>query len=97
MTHPLLAQIDLTLAQIAADDLSKVERPLSTAQSTHIQVGDRRLINLCANNYLGLADDPRLVTAAMAVAEALGAARKSVKVHYIRKGARKSATVKRTW
>ncbi len=64
MTHPLLTQIEATLAQIAADDLEKVERPLSTPQSTHIRVGGRPLINLCANNYLGLADDPRLVDAA---------------------------------
>lgn len=47
----------------------KVEAPLTSPQSAHIQVDDgsggtRDVINMCANNYLGLADDPRLLEAA---------------------------------
>ena len=53
-----------TLEQIRADGLEKPERVLSSPQSAHIDVGGRQVLNLCANNYLGLADDPRLVEAA---------------------------------
>ena len=52
------------LGQLKADGLYKAEVPLSSAQSSHIQVQGRQVVNLCANNYLGLADDPRLVQAA---------------------------------
>jgi glycine C-acetyltransferase len=53
-----------TLDQIRADGLEKPERVLSSPQSAHIDVGGRKVLNLCANNYLGLADDPRLIEAA---------------------------------
>ncbi len=46
--------------------LYKIERPLTSPQGGVVRVGDdgREVINLCANNYLGLADDPRLIEAA---------------------------------
>ena len=53
------------LDQLRAEGLYKHEAPLTTAQSAHIGVADgRRVINLCANNYLGLADSPVLIEAA---------------------------------
>ncbi|MFT5742399.1 MAG: glycine C-acetyltransferase, partial [Paracoccaceae bacterium] len=52
------------LDEIRADGLWKAEREISSPQGTHITVGGRRLINLCANNYLGLANHPALVSAA---------------------------------
>ncbi|SJN15505.1 2-amino-3-ketobutyrate coenzyme A ligase [Luteococcus japonicus LSP_Lj1] len=52
------------LAELKEQGLYKVEVPLSSAQSAHIDVEGKRVVNLCANNYLGLADDPRLVEAA---------------------------------
>ena len=43
----------------------KPERVMSTPQGTHVRVDDgRQILNFCANNYLGLADDPRVVAAA---------------------------------
>ena len=60
MKDELLAE----LADLKAQGLYKVEVPLASAQSAQIDVQGRRVVNLCANNYLGLADDPRLVTAA---------------------------------
>jgi glycine C-acetyltransferase len=43
----------------------KPERVMSTPQGTHVRdAADRDVLNLCANNYLGLADDPRVVAAA---------------------------------
>ena len=58
--HDATARLD----EIRADGLWKTEREISSPQGTHITVGGRRLINLCANNYLGLANHPALVSAA---------------------------------
>ncbi|RHA38170.1 glycine C-acetyltransferase [Cellulomonas rhizosphaerae] len=54
------------LAEIEAAGLTKHERPLSSPQSAHIGLGEARLMNFCANNYLGLADDERIEAAAVA-------------------------------
>ncbi|WP_377510338.1 glycine C-acetyltransferase [Octadecabacter sp. R77987] len=59
-----LDSITTRLDEIRADGLWKTERPITTAQGTHIAVDGRKLINLCANNYLGLANHPALVAAA---------------------------------
>ena len=53
-----------TLADIDRDGLTKNERLITSAQGAHIEVAGRSLINLCANNYLGLADHPVLIAAA---------------------------------
>lgn len=64
MTQTFAAHIAQTLQQIDADGLRKKEREITTPQSGQIRVGSRDIINLCANNYLGLADHPALVNAA---------------------------------
>jgi glycine C-acetyltransferase len=54
-----------TLQQIRAGGLYKKEREITTPQSPHIAVAnDRSVLNLCANNYLGLADHPDVIAAA---------------------------------
>ncbi|RFC45191.1 MAG: glycine C-acetyltransferase [Verrucomicrobia bacterium] len=45
---------------IAEAGLRKVEREISSAQGARVTVNGRELLNLCANNYLGLSGDPRL-------------------------------------
>ena len=57
-------QLTDDLAGIREAGLYKAERIILTPQSTAIGVGDGTVINFCANNYLGLANDPRLVQAA---------------------------------
>ncbi len=53
------------LQEIRDNGLYKSERGISTPQSAHIQVGGNEpVLNLCANNYLGLAGDPRIIQAA---------------------------------
>ncbi len=53
------------LDQIRAASLYKNERILASPQSAHVSVADgQEVLNLCANNYLGLADHPALVAAA---------------------------------
>ncbi len=55
------------LAEIRAAGLAKDERPLTTPQNANVGVaGGQRVLNLCANNYLGLADHPDLIAAAKA-------------------------------
>jgi glycine C-acetyltransferase len=58
-------QISEELGKIRADGLFKSERVLNTPQRANIAVTDgTQVLNLCANNYLGLADDPRVIDAA---------------------------------
>lgn len=64
MSDQFYTQLRNTLAEIEADGLYKRERQITSAQSGHINVGDREVINLCANNYLGLANHPDLISAA---------------------------------
>ena len=59
-----LTDIQATLREIEADGLYKRERAISTPQSAHITAEGRPMLNLCANNYLGLADHPALIDAA---------------------------------
>ncbi len=59
-------EIGAELDKIRADGLFKAERVIVSPQGSSIRVGDgaAEVLNLCANNYLGLADDPRIVAAA---------------------------------
>ncbi len=57
--------IERQLAEIRAAGLFKCERILTTPQQAHVAMSGRPpLLNMCANNYLGLADDPRVIAAA---------------------------------
>src|ERR1700751_239501 len=54
-----------TLEEIKSQGLFKTERIITTPQDAHITVaGGKRVLNMCANNYLGLADHPALIAAA---------------------------------
>jgi glycine C-acetyltransferase len=58
-------QVRAELDQIRSDGLFKTERVIVSPQGSSIRVEDgAEVLNFCANNYLGLADDPRLVEAA---------------------------------
>ena len=58
--EPLRAE----LAAIREAGLWKQEGEIASPQGAHIAVGGRDVINMCANNYLGLADHPQVVAAA---------------------------------
>ncbi|EEE44018.1 glycine C-acetyltransferase [Roseibium alexandrii] len=64
MSQAFLENISATLKKIEAEGLYKRERLITSPQGGHIAVGGRDVINLCANNYLGLADHPALIEAA---------------------------------
>ena len=58
-------ELSAKIAALKEEGLYKAEAPLTSPQSGEITVDDgREVINLCANNYLGLADSPVLVDAA---------------------------------
>jgi glycine C-acetyltransferase len=58
-------EISAELDKIRADGLFKAERVIVSPQGSSIRVADgAEVLNFCANNYLGLADDPRIVDAA---------------------------------
>ncbi|HLW36335.1 MAG TPA: glycine C-acetyltransferase [Chthoniobacterales bacterium] len=58
-------QLSQTLEEIKSQGLYKTERVITSPQDAHIAVaGGKRVLNMCANNYLGLADNPELIKAA---------------------------------
>jgi len=60
-----LSHLRGVIERIRADGFYKSERVIESPQSPQIRLADgREVLNFCANNYLGLADDPRLVQAA---------------------------------
>jgi glycine C-acetyltransferase len=61
----LLADLAQRTAGLRDDGLFKSERVIASPQTAHITLADgSEVLNLCANNYLGLADHPQLVQAA---------------------------------
>ncbi len=67
------ADLRVTLDEIRTAGLYKPERVLAGPQGARVTVaGGQPVLNLCANNYLGLADDPRVVAAAKAALDEWG-------------------------
>jgi glycine C-acetyltransferase len=73
---PFLDHLRKTLAEIEAAGLTKRERLIASPQGGRITLssdsGPRQVINLCANNYLGLADHPEVVAAAKTALDEFG-------------------------
>ncbi len=65
MTYPARDRIKAELESIREQGLYKTERVIATPQSASIKTADgREVLNFCANNYLGLADNPEIIAAA---------------------------------
>ena len=60
--HPIQQHLRKEIEQLKTSGLYKHEYPIKTAQSTDIAVeSGQHVLNFCANNYLGLANDPELI------------------------------------
>ncbi len=80
MYRPLENKLKRELSAIREAGLYKSERIITSAQSASISVsGGEEVLNFCANNYLGLADDARLVEAATQTMNAHGFGLSSVR------------------
>lgn len=80
MARPNLRFLDEALARLHDEGLYKGERILTSPQGADIQVGGgTHVINLCANNYLGLAGDPELTKIACRALEQYGYGMASVR------------------
>jgi glycine C-acetyltransferase len=80
MDERYLSHLREVIERIRADGFYKSERVIESPQSPLIRLADGRdVLNFCANNYLGLADDPRLVEAAKEGLDAYGFGMASVR------------------
>lgn len=80
MSKPILKHFEAELADIKSAGLYKSERVITSPQSAHISVtSGQNVLNFCANNYLGLADNPDLVAAAKAAVQKYGFGMASVR------------------
>ena len=64
MFSSVAPQLADEIGQIRDQGLFKNERVIASPQRASIEVAGAQVLNLCANNYLGLADDPRIIEAA---------------------------------
>lgn len=75
-----LGHLQQTLSEIVSAGLHKTERIITSPQRAHVQTADgRTVLNLCANNYLGLADHPAIIAAAHAALDRWGYGLSSVR------------------
>ncbi len=80
MNTPFQEHLQQQLADIRAAGLYKSERIITSPQDAHIRIaGGVEVLNLCANNYLGLAEHPEVVAAAHAALDRWGYGLSSVR------------------
>ncbi len=79
MSRALLSRLTAELEALRGQGLYKSERILASPQSGVVRTGDREVVNLCANNYLGLANHPALREAAHRALDRFGFGMASVR------------------
>ena len=72
MSNDALGWIDDELANLTATGLRTTIRTIESPMDGWVTIGGRRLLNFCANNYLGLANHPRLHAAAKTAIDSMG-------------------------
>src|SRR5262245_23400122 len=75
----LAAYLREQIAELKSKGLYKAERRIESPQLAEIEVGGKRVINFCANNYLGLANHPAVVEAAQSALKKWGYGLSSVR------------------
>ena len=79
MDQHIVERLDASLAELQSSGLFKRERVLEGPQGAHVSANGTDLINLCANNYLGLASHPEIVAAVHAAVDRYGYGMASVR------------------
>jgi glycine C-acetyltransferase len=79
MTNTFLNHIETELGELKQAGLYKSERVITSMQSAEIETGGEKVLNFCANNYLGLADNAELRAAASAALDRYGYGMASVR------------------
>ena len=79
MDTQITERLETSIAELRATGLFKNERVLTGPQGAHVATAGRDVINLCANNYLGLANHPEIVDAVHAAVDRYGYGMASVR------------------
>jgi glycine C-acetyltransferase len=79
MNEKLVRRIANEVEEIKASGLYKSERIIESPQGTEIIVGGKKVLNFCANNYLGLSSHPKVIEAAHKAIEHRGYGMSSVR------------------
>jgi len=79
MNSSFVNRIAAGLEEITASGLFKSERIISSAQGAEILVGGKKVLNFCANNYLGLSSHPKVIEAAHRAVDSRGYGMSSVR------------------
>ncbi|HUB61553.1 MAG TPA: glycine C-acetyltransferase [Puia sp.] len=79
MNESFVKRIAAELDDIRASGLFKTERIITSEQGAEILVGGRKVLNFCANNYLGLSSHPKVIEAAHRVIDSRGYGMSSVR------------------
>ena len=79
ISQKFLENITNELTNIENDGLFKRERIITSQQSAEIEVGGKKLLNFCANNYLGLSNNPEVMKASQDAIESHGYGMSSVR------------------
>lgn len=73
MTNPHLEFLVKQVDDLKQQGLFNTIRTIESAQGAHIKVNGKEVINFCSNNYLGIANHPKLIKAAVAAVKKFGA------------------------
>lgn len=79
MNASFVQRLATELEEIKTSGLFKTERIIESAQGAEIVVGGRKVLNFCANNYLGLSSHPKVIEAAHRAVDARGYGMSSVR------------------
>jgi glycine C-acetyltransferase len=79
MNHKFVERISAELDEIRAAGLYKSERIITSPQGAEIEVNGKKVLNFCANNYLGLSSHPKVMEAARKYVDQRGYGMSSVR------------------
>ncbi|MCB0741143.1 MAG: glycine C-acetyltransferase, partial [Chitinophagaceae bacterium] len=79
MNENIVQRISKEIETIKASGLYKTERIIESEQGAEIQVGGQKVLNFCANNYLGLSSHPQVIAAAQKTIDDRGYGMSSVR------------------